>query len=328
MLGQIKTKPLILFLALVIASISLPRVGLAQSETPYDLVDAVNNLRALHGLEPYKIDPGLMAYAQEHSEYLAARQAGTHRHSDGSLPQDIGLQENVASGDARIVTVAIVVYEIWVDWGHRHTLTGYSTGAIGAGIALSENGQVYYTVDIRPGAEAETIDTQAGTSAPLIPLATSTPGENGAIIHIVGYGQTLWGIARSYGVSVDDIRRLNGMAADSTLINLGQQLLIRPASTVTPVPSDETPPVAAQTLSDTAIPFTETMAPTETAMPSPSFSVSPSPLTTVVPTSTPSDPVLKNRRPEAVVALTIGIIGLLVVAIFGFRRSNNDKNDG
>jgi uncharacterized protein YkwD len=66
--------------------LGLPQGTQAQGETPYDLIDAVNNLRALNGLEPYQIDPWLMAYAHEHSDYQASMKTSTHLHSDGKLP--------------------------------------------------------------------------------------------------------------------------------------------------------------------------------------------------------------------------------------------------
>jgi len=302
---------------LIAVSLSLPNGTSAQSETPHDLVYAVNSLRANHGLEPYQIDPWLMAYAQEHSEYMAAIQAGTHLHSDGTLPQDIGLQENVAGGDVGIVTVAIVVNEIWVDWGHRHILVDYPTGEIGAGMAVSENGQVYFTVNIRPGEEAVTATREPGTSVPFTPLDTSVPDEDGSILHIVHYGETLWGIAQSYGVTVDDIRRLNGIADGSTLIHPGQQLLIQPGGTSPQVFPEETASASTQVLGDTAVPFTDTALPTELGVPSPSF--------TRMPTSIPSEIPQENKGISWEVILAIGILGLISVGILGFMKFRSDK---
>jgi LysM repeat protein len=326
--GHNKTKRWLFLLLLIAAWLSLPLAALAQSETPNDLVNAVNELRAAHGLEPYRIDPWLMAYAQEHSEYQASIQTGTHIHSDGTRPQDIGLQENVAGGTVGFMTVAEVVNVGWVsDWGHRHTMLGYSTGEIGTGIARSENGLVYYTLDVRPGEEVDATTPQPGAPDPFVPLETSTPGENGSIIHTVSAGETLWGIAQSYGVTVDDIRRLNGMAADDTFIYVGQKLLIRTTQTGTPNGSDETLSAPTRTLKAATLPVTRTTAPTETALPSPSPPVNPTPSNTLSPASKLADLSLKGVSLVPLVIVIIAIIGVLIVGIRGFRKLPDEKRN-
>jgi LysM repeat protein len=322
-----KTITFIVLLVLVTAGLVSYQITFAQSETPDDLVNAVNSLRASYGLQPYQFDPWLMAYAQEHSEYQAAMQTGTHMHSDGTLPWEIGLQENVAGGSEGIVTVSIVVNEIWVDWGHRHVLTGYTSGEIGAGLAQADNGQIYYTVDIRPAEGAPTVAPEQGTPAPFIPIETSTPDADGSIIHVVSPGETLWSIAISYGVTVVDIRSLNGLAEDSITIHVGQRLLIRPASAVTPATMVGTSPEATQSIANTSfmstqpirhtsIPFTETKAPTKTVIPSPSM--------TAVPTSTAAKISLSNKSVEITAVIIIALIGIVIVIIFGFIRSPDD----
>lgn len=79
---------------------------------------------------------------------MALIHRGTHEHSDGTHPWEIGLQENVASGNG--ITIYNIIINIWVDEGHRTTMISYSSGQIGAGIAASGDGQVYYVIDIRP----------------------------------------------------------------------------------------------------------------------------------------------------------------------------------
>jgi len=315
---------LLVILVSVAIYLSFPVAVRAQSETAYDLINTVNALRAAHGLAAYQIDPWLMSFAQEHSDYQASTHTSTHVHSDGTHSWDIGIQENVAAGDAGYVTVSVAVYEIWVDWGHLHPMIGYLTGEVGAGVALADDGQIYYTLNIRPGAEAPddsaqpaAVTAQPSATAPFVPLLTSTPDETGAIIHVVGVGEALWSIAISYGVTANDIRQLNGMAPDNTFIYVGQRLIIRPGGTVTPVSTSESTATSTRRPSATAIPVTETRAPTKTATPALTIPVST--------TDTPKEPVLTNQT-IGTIFLVVGILGMVIVLIFGFKKSPKDKS--
>jgi len=265
------------------------------------LLDTVNALRASRGLPPYIADAGIMAYAQEHSEYQARIHKSTHEHSDGTIPPDLGLVENVAGGDIGWISPEIAVYEIWQDPGHMKTMIGFSSGTVGVGVA--NDGQTeYYTLDVRPGGKAaptgtgiSTPGSQAETEAPpVVSLVTVTPRSNGCTIHVVGYGQTLWAIALAYGVKVDDIRALNGIPTDSTTIYEGQILVIR-CVTVTP----------SSLPSPTLLHLTETPTPTGTLTPSPDATqVSPAATTS----KQVSEPVAVSGPPRTL------FVGLLVLA--------------
>ncbi len=258
-----------LFLALCLAGLVFlaPLPAFAQSETPQDLVNAVNALRTSQGLAPYLVDTGLMLVAQSHSEWQSSIRTSTHLHADGSTPPDLGLVENVAGGDTGYVTVDVVVHEIWSDEGHRKTLTGYPSGWVGAGIAEA-NGALYYTLLLLPGDTAAEVTptppapgtlaaplAEAGASAAALqtgdtpaapgftPFTTSTPGADGAIRHTVQPGEALWSIAISYGVTIAEIQEYNGLPADSTVLQVGQILIIRPAGAA--APTSTSPPTAA-----------------------------------------------------------------------------------
>jgi len=83
------------------------------------------------------------------------------------------------------------------------------------------------------------------------PLPPPTPRPDGASVHIVQSGDTLFGIALMYGVDVDQIRKLNASSLGTNdLIVVGQELVIS-------IPSQQpspTPPPAPPTLAATAAP--------------------------------------------------------------------------
>jgi len=82
----------------------------------------------------------------------------------------------------------------------------------------------------------------ATPGAPPTPQATATPRPDGAIVHVVESGDTLFGIALEYGVSVDQIRQLNAGSIDGDIISIGQELVISmPAQAPTPLPAPLTP---------------------------------------------------------------------------------------
>ncbi|MDY6874729.1 MAG: LysM peptidoglycan-binding domain-containing protein [Chloroflexota bacterium] len=83
------------------------------------------------------------------------------------------------------------------------------------------------------------------------PRNTPTPRPDGATVHIVGEGDTLFGIALMYGIDTDQIRELNaGSLGPNDLINVGQTLVVSLPSetpTPTPLPAPPTPEPTAAT---------------------------------------------------------------------------------
>ena len=104
-------------------------------------------------------------------------------------------------------------------------------------------------VDKSQAAPAPTAASQ--TLPPAQPAANSQPKQftvrlqqsqrpDGSLVHVVQKDDTLFGIALAYGVTVDDIMRLNRLKADDYL-QLGQELIVKsPAVTLTPNVSQPT----------------------------------------------------------------------------------------
>lgn len=270
----------LIYISLLAASVVHPlRLASAAPHaiTAGEVMAAVNELRRSRGLEPYSVDPGITAYAQEHSEFQARTGISTHLHSDGLTSlRSRGYLENVAGGDIGYLTAQAVVYEIWADPVHGKTMIGYASGSAGVGVASNDT-TTFVTLNVLPGGSAA--PTLPGgtpgsdlllTPIALVPLRTATMKPSGTLIHEVGYGQSLWAIALAYGVSAARIRELNGMAPDDSAIWAGQRLLIVPAGLVTPTPAESSPRATAAPqasgLTPLAIRISPTPGPTRTAV--------------------------------------------------------------
>jgi LysM repeat protein len=110
---------------------------------------------------------------------------------------------------------------------------------------------------------------QPGDSIVIVPAPVeANPEPEGPVIHVVQEGQTLFGIALTYGVDFETVLTLNGMS-ENDLIFPGDEILIRPGE-ATPTPSSA-PSTPTPTLTPTLIP-TRTLAPLYTPTPEPAIS--------------------------------------------------------
>jgi len=284
--------------------------------TAADLIAAVNDFRASYGLEPYVVDGSLMAMAQEHSDYQASIGTVTHTRADGSTPGSVGVTENIAGGMNASPAWCI---SIWNDYWHMNTMVGYTSGVVGAGMAVKD-GFIYYTLDVRStGSKYDwttgttggaTGGNTSGTSLPgqtiasrtpevIFAVTTATPAADGALVHEVLAGQSLWAIATAYNAKIVEIAALNGLDSNNPVIYPGQKLLIRVGATATAsLPPTETLP-----------PPTETPAPTLTHTPLP-----PTATATITPTPT-RPPLLPRLNFKSQGVKTAGIVFVIICGI-------------
>ena len=107
------------------------------------------------------------------------------------------------------------------------------------------------------------VNTQppAATSAPSVSDHTATPNADGQIIYVVQANDTLWGIAAIHGITVDELRALNGLTSD--FISVGQNLIISQGAASAPSATPEAGATAEPTTEGTT--DGATAAPTEAA---------------------------------------------------------------
>lgn len=254
----------------------------------YDLISAVNNLRAQNGLPAYSINSILMGVAQSHSDYQASIGSVTHYGPGGTRPYERALaagysvggdlslggfySENIMGGTGYS---AQEVVNAWMgDAPHQNTMLSANLTEVGAGVSCSGD-FCYFTLDASTPSGSSVSYTPssggtAGGAGSTIPtrgvVFPSTPATDGSIKHTIQPGETLWEIATAYKVGVDEIKRLNKLSND--FIYPGNTLVIKQAG-ATPTAG----PTGSPTIAPTFTPFvfwTVTASPTGTATPLPS----------------------------------------------------------
>jgi len=66
-----------------------------------------------------------------------------------------------------------------------------------------------------PTPSAPTVTPTAPTYTP--PVTTSSPSTLNGNVHTIAKGDSLWGLSRKYGTSVDAIKELNGLSSDTII---------------------------------------------------------------------------------------------------------------
>ncbi|TFG69288.1 MAG: LysM domain-containing protein, partial [Anaerolineales bacterium] len=101
-----------------------------------------------------------------------------------------------------------------------------------------------------------TSDAPDTPEVPPTPQYTPTPRPDGAVVHVVASGDTLFGISLTYDVPVDDIYELNNLDSTS-LLQIGQEIVIAvsggaalPTATPQAVATVESTPEVAPTVAE------------------------------------------------------------------------------
>ncbi len=292
----------------------------------WELLAAVNALRAANGLPAFQTDAYLMAAAQGQADYLAAIGpdfSNGHAGPGGNTPDDrasaagfpyvqgLDITECWAmTGPAG--TLDYVIYTLWNDPDHMGVMLSSKGQLAVVGVAVSGS-WTYYILDVAnyfgaqpshvqpvvvPGAPASSSGATPMVSQYVAPVKLAEPGADGSIIHEVLSGQSLWSIAIAYGVTIEELKSLNTIS-DATLLSIGQKLVIRaPGSANTAQPTSSPSPAVTQTL-PTSIPTVVTL----TAQPT---------LFSSTPTSVPQSAAAPSLGFSL---LTVGLLALFAVGV-------------
>jgi uncharacterized protein YkwD len=149
----------------------------------------------------------------------------------------------------------------------------------------------------------------------LLPGESPPPTATPITTHIINSGDTAWGIAQAYGLSIEDLLSFNNMVPDS-ILSIGDRLLVVAPTAV---------PTASPTMTATTVPA-QTAVPTITSIPNPTNTPQTTDasleIPTIVATELPEVDNSVNQFPILVIVLLgLGLIGAGAISIIFFRQS-------
>ncbi|MEW6400890.1 MAG: LysM peptidoglycan-binding domain-containing protein [Chloroflexota bacterium] len=227
----------------------------------YELILAMNTLRVSYGLPALIEDPIVNAVAQSTAATMAANNMSWHiGNVRGRLAAagygnggTVWATENfaVSSGGMGIDEIMAV----WADPDHMRPAVEPSYCHVGAGVAQTSDGRIYYVLQAAyvSGQECGSQSSPAGGgsgsgsqsgggagSVPqlIVPVQIATPDAEGKIYHVVQAGQSFWAIAITYQITISDIEVWNNLSRETPL-QAGQRLFIPGENTegyATPTP--------------------------------------------------------------------------------------------
>jgi uncharacterized protein YkwD len=300
-----------------------------------DLISLINGMRVAQGLPALTVNSILMSTAQQTSDIMAINDLHAHIGDVSGRVMAAGYgggavawaTENFAIGPMTISQIQ----QVWADADHMIPVVNANYKDIGAGVTTM-NGRVWYIIHAAyssggsyvqntpvPGSTAE-YSTPA-VSQIIIPVHTTTPNPEGAVIHDVQSGQALWSIAIAYGTKIEELVRLNNLVSKDPIIYVGQKLLIFEAKfTSTPTFSgtlqeNDQKQTSTPKLSATSTPTTTK---TKTAVSTPVVTSS----STIMPTDTlqaSSSKLFKNPT-VGIVLVSALAFGILLIVSGSFSK--------
>jgi LysM repeat protein len=217
----------------------------ANQASAYELILAMNTLRVSYGLPALIEDPIVNAVAQSTAATMAANNMSWHigdvrgriaaaGYGGGGT---VWATENfaVSSGGWGIDEIMAA----WADPDHMRPAVEPSYCHVGAGMAETSDGRIYYVLQA-----AYVSGQECGSSSPsspggvpqpgavpnpvsqlIIPVKIATPDAEGKIFHEVQAGQSFWSIAIAYQITIRDIEVWNNLSRNIPL-KTGQRLFI------------------------------------------------------------------------------------------------------
>jgi LysM repeat protein len=211
-----------------------------------EMMDLVNQFRIQNGLPAFQYNSALAFAAQRHANWMGATATFSHTGDGGSSPQsranDAGysgwVSENIVGGSNMSARQGL----IW--WRnspiHYNTLVSTRYTEAGTGFALTANGQNMFVLVVGQPSNAPPSNDQAAdnSAAPLIitPITLAEPNEDGAIIHVIRPGQSLWMIAAYYDADLDYLYQINGLS-ENDVVQPGDEVYVQLAEGQPPPPT-------------------------------------------------------------------------------------------